>query len=197
MAPSVEAAWISGTVAIGIAIVGVLATGVAQWRAAKTSHRHALDLFERQSADQARVRAEQDEERRRMAFLTERSRLYARLMRVNSEFQEAVEEDGRWQRTFQLTSQDDKSTPEVRKHAMDMAAATQSRRRTLLSEAKQVLNEIELVCPTDVYLPARDWTSAIEGGSPNVGRRGQYVDPSAAFVSGAKRDVGVDATPSG
>jgi hypothetical protein len=82
MDPSVKAAWISSSVALAVAVVGVIATGVAQWRGSKTAHANALALFKQQAEEQAAVRAVEAEKQRRAAFLAERKQAYAKLLLV-------------------------------------------------------------------------------------------------------------------
>jgi hypothetical protein len=82
MDPSVKAAWISSIVALAVAVIGVIATGVAQWRGSRTAHANALALFKRQSEEQAAIRAAETEEQRLSAFRAERKQAYAKLLRV-------------------------------------------------------------------------------------------------------------------
>ena len=59
MEPRVQAALISGSAALAVAVVGVIATGVWQTVATRRAHRNALHLFAEQTQEQERVRQEQ------------------------------------------------------------------------------------------------------------------------------------------
>ena len=72
MDPGVRAAWISGTVALAVAVIGVIATGIAQWWGSNKAHANAPAIFEVQAAVQNRIRAEEAVERTSTTFLADR-----------------------------------------------------------------------------------------------------------------------------
>src|SRR5687768_2556753 len=78
MEPPVAAAVISSSVALFVAVLGVLATGLAGTRATTRAHANALALFDKQA-----------DERLRLAHLEHKRDLYARLLNLMDEYRTA------------------------------------------------------------------------------------------------------------
>lgn len=88
MEPAVWTALISGGAALVVALLGIGGTWLGQRDAAKRAHKHALDLFKQQAAEQGQIRKEEAAERRLEASLSERRPTYVKLLRAVSDARE-------------------------------------------------------------------------------------------------------------
>jgi len=200
MDPSVKAAWISSSVALAVAVIGVIATGIAQVRGSKTAHANALDLFKRQDDEQAVIRSREAMEQRRTAFLADRRAVYAKFLvakrrlkdeMTNLEDHKAKNEElktkaaalgaepagspGQAERRAELNGELDSLTPRI--HAAD---------ETIKDATRDVISTVEemfMLAPLDVVSAAADWANATEGNDQQLRIR---------FLNAARLDVGAE-----
>lgn len=200
MDPSVQAALISSTVALAVAVIGVIATGVAQVLGSKTAHANALALFKRQDEEQAEIRSKEAMERRRTAFLADRRAVYAKFLvgkrRLKDEmtnfekFKTKSEElktkaaalaaepagsPGQAERLAELNGELDALTPRI--HAADETIKDASR------EVVSTVEEMFMLAPLDVVSAAADWANATADNDQQLHTR---------FLNAARLDVGAE-----
>src|SRR5687767_2099800 len=87
MEPPVTAALISSCVALAVAVIGVIATGVVQTRATTKAHANALAMFEKEAAERVDMFTREVDEQRKLAHLAHKRGLYAQLLRLMDEYQ--------------------------------------------------------------------------------------------------------------
>lgn len=196
MDPSVKAAWISSSVALVVAVIGVIATGIAQVRGSKTAHANALDLFKRQDDEQAVIRSREAMERRRTAFLADRRAVYAKFLlamrrledsktkiqelkkryqALRAEFERSPAPDAT--RLSELNVELDAAVPRI-----DAAHDTQEESS---DNVALTLQEMFMLAPLDVVNAAADWHNA-EDKDPQL---------QASFLNAARLDVGAEPLP--
>jgi hypothetical protein len=189
MDPSVKAAWISSIVAVAVAVIGVIATGVAQWRGSKTAHANALALFKRQADEQEGARVEAALERKRTAFLADRRAVYVKFLAAMKHFQAATTKyEELMEKSAALTAASS-GTPErdVERLAAAMKAnfseleGADDTRTAAHDDVFLILQEMLMLAPGEVSIAAVNWFSAIIDPDPQ---------PFALFVNAARLDVG-------
>jgi hypothetical protein len=190
MNPSVKAAWISNSVAVAVAVIGVIATGVAQWRGSKTAHTNALALFNRQADEQEKLRAVDALERQRTAFLADRRAVYAKFMRAMRHLQDETTKHEETTEKQAVTVAEPAGDPE--RNAEQPAALNSSlletpapfdRRMDAHDDVVLTLQEIFMLAPREVSDAAAAWYKA----------RKDDDEPKtfALFLAAARLDVGV------
>jgi hypothetical protein len=190
MDPGVKAAWISSTVALAlaVAVIGVIATGIAQWWGTKTAHANALALFKAQAAVQNRIRAEEAVERNSTAFLADRRAVYAQFIRAMSRLQDAVDKydeltEGQSalvaEPSGDLESHEER-VGELRAAIAEMQTAFESR-MAAFEEVAMALDEILMLAPAEVADAARSWY---------LTWKDDHNNGYGVFVNAARLDVG-------
>jgi hypothetical protein len=190
MNPSVKAAWISSSVAVAVAVIGVIATGVAQWRGSNTAHANALALFNRQADEQEKIRAVDALERQRTAFLADRRAVYAKFMRAMRHLQDETTKHEEMTKNQAVTVAEPADSPE--RNAEHVAAPNSSlletqppfhRRMEAHDDVVLTLQEIFMLAPREVSDAAAAWYKARkDDDEPNT---------FALFLTAARLDVGV------
>ena len=188
MDPSVKAAWISSMVAVAVAVIGVIATGIAQWWGTKTANANALALFEAQAAVQNRIRAEEAVELNSTAFLADRRAVYAKFIRAMSRLQDAVnkfdeltkKQSARVAEPSGDMERDEERLGELRTAIPEMRTAFESR-IAAFEEVAMALDEILMLAPAEVADAARNWY---------LTWKDEYATGFGAFVNSARLDVG-------
>lgn len=188
MDPGVKAAWISSMVAVAVAVIGVIATGIAQWWGTKTAHANALTLFEAQAAVQNRIRAEEAVERNSTAFLADRRAVYAQFIRAMKRLQDAKDkydelterQSARVAEPSGDTERDEERLGELRAAIPEMWTAFESR-MAAFEEVAMALDEILMLAPAEVADAARNWYLTWKDDH-NTG--------FGVFVNAARLDVG-------
>jgi len=186
MDPSVKAAWISSSVALAVAVIGVIATGVAQVRGSKAAHANALALFERQDEEQAEIRSKETMERRRTAFLADRRAVYAKFLSAKRRLKDettriealkkryailTAEPTGDTGRNAELTR-----APKIIDSAYDI-------RTEVYNEVVLALEEMFMLAPLEVVDTAADWHNAAGENEAQL---------HAHFLNAARLDVGAE-----
>jgi hypothetical protein len=203
MDPGVKAAWISSSVALAVAVIGVIATGIAQGRGAKTAHANALALFKQQAevqdrlraeevAEQRRIRDEDAAERRRTAFLADRRAAYARFsgaMKRNGDAIKNYNVVNDKYKTDQVTETPEEKAAwreELLSGPAEIAAAGQQRLEAL-HDVRSALEDILMLAPDAVFDAAQAWF----GYRARDETDDDYVKASARFLFQARMDLGV------
>jgi len=199
MDPGVKAAWISSMMALAVAVIGVIATGIAQWWGTKTAHANALALFAAQAAEQNRIRAEEAVERNSTAFLADRRAVYAQFIRAMRRLRDAKDKyDELTERQSSLIPEpsDDPERLEERVGELgaiiaEMQTAHESRmaemqtafesRMAAYEEVDLTLDEILMLAPAEVADAARSWY---------ITWKDDYNNGYGLFVNAARLDVG-------
>jgi hypothetical protein len=194
MDPSVKAALISGSVALAVAVIGVIATGVAQVRGSKTANANALALFKRQDDKQADIRFKEAMERRRTAFLTERRAVYARFLLAKRHFEDDKTKIQELKKRHQTVRAEYAGSPrpDAKRLAelvaeLDAASpkidAAYDKQKESQDDVALTLQEMFMLAPLDVVNAAADWHNAKEGNDPQL---------QANFLNAARADVGAE-----
>jgi hypothetical protein len=203
MDPSVKAAWISSSVALAVAVIGVIATGVAQTRGSKTANANALALFKRQAEEQSEIQSKEAIERRRTAFLADRRAVYAKFLveqrRLKAEItkiEELKTKNEEFKRRLASLREEPAGSPRLAERVaeLDGESAALSPKIDAAHEAITVasreymltLEEMFMLAPLDVASAAADWANATEGNDPQ---------PRARFLNAARLDVGAEPLP--
>ncbi|GAA2760016.1 hypothetical protein [Actinopolymorpha rutila] len=186
MNPAVQAAVLSGVVALGVSVIGLFGAIVAQGRAARKAHAQALDLFRQESRRQ-----------RDLAMLAERRQLYGRFLRmarIVPEAKAAAAEAMERQRLadagspppiYQVPPREDDGW----QAKIDELLAEHERAReqlVKLVEWEQVQEEIRLLAPYPVLLAARRMVKAFDGDDEDQSRA------ETDFLMAARQDLGTD-----
>jgi hypothetical protein len=194
---------ISSSVALAVAVIGVIATGVAQTRASKTANATALALFKRQAEEQSETQSKEAIERRRTAFLADRRAVYAKCLVAKRQLkaemtkieeiktkseeikrtltslgEEPAGSPGLAEQVAELDGESAALRPKV--HAADESVTVASRELMLTVE------EMFMLAPLDVVSAAADWASATEENDP---------EPRSRFLNAARLDVGAEPLP--
>jgi hypothetical protein len=188
MDPGVKAAWISSRVALAVAVIGVIATGIAQWWGTKTAHANALTLFKAQAAVQNAIRAEEAVERNGTAFLADRRAVYAKFIRAMSRLQDAVDKydeltEGQSALVAEASSdqgRDEERVGELRAAIAEIQSASESR-MAAFEEVAMALDEILMLAPAEVADASRSWY---------LTWKDDYSNGYVVFVNAARLDVG-------
>ncbi|MBA2774335.1 MAG: hypothetical protein H0U36_09890 [Nocardioidaceae bacterium] len=183
--PAVQAAWISSSAALGIAVVGVIATGVAQWLSTRRAHSNALALFKVQAQEANKARDAELEERRRVALLEARRMAYVRFLDSTRLFNDAERQRLRLRSEHPYLEQQaqgvpDEATADVRHDYLRLSSEAAKQGASAFSSYE----EIALLAPSSVADAAVKFMNAIDG--PGDVTRLRY-----AFLMKAKADVGV------
>lgn len=188
MDPGVKAAWISSTVALVVAVIGVIATGIAQWWGTKTGHANALALFKAQADVQNRIRAEEAVERNSTAFLADRRAVYAKYIHAMKRHRDArdkydefterrsalvAEPSGDLERDLERVGELGASIPEMQTVFDTRMAAHDA--------VSMTLDEILMLAPAEVADAAKSWY---------LTREDDYYMEYGVFVNAARLDVG-------
>jgi hypothetical protein len=154
--PPVAAAVISSSVAL-VAVVGVIATGVAQTRATTKAHSNALELFDRQEAAQQRAREAEAAERVRLAHLADRRSLYLRLPILLVRYADAVREaDDASRAVDEAEMAGQERHRELVRHAGDASAAVVG----VLDEMIEAVETLQIMAPRPITDVALAWMDA-------------------------------------
>ncbi len=187
MDPGVKAAWISSTLALAVAVIGIIATGIAQWWGSNRAHANALALFEAQAAVQNRIRAEEAVERTSTTFLADRWAVYAQFMRAMKRLEDAKDKID--ELTARLSALGAEPSSDLERDRTRLAAfgATNAERQNAFDsrmaaheEVAMKLGEILLLAPDEVADAARNWYRIWK----DADNRGYGV-----FVNAARSDV--------
>lgn len=191
MDPSVMAAWISSSVALVVAVFGVIASGVAQGRGAKTAQGNVIALFKRQAEEQESIRVKEAIERKRTASLADRRAVYARFLstkrrlkdrtagieRLKKKYEalrvEAAGNQG-WRDAERLAELDDAFPKIEEAYDAEMEAS---------DDASLALQEIFMLAPLDVAKAANAWHYTTEESEATLHGR---------FLNAARQDVGAE-----
>jgi hypothetical protein len=205
MDPGVKAALISSSVALAVAVIGVIATGIAQWRGSRTAHANALALFKQQAevqerlraeeaAEQRRIRDEDAAERRRTAFLADRRVAYARFSGAMKRHSDAIKSysavDDKY-KTDRVTDTPEEKAAWLDSGTAEIAAAGQQMQETL-NDVSSAIQDIMMLAPDAVYDAAQAWFDITLRDDYRPGEdNDEYVTASARFLFQARRDLGV------
>lgn len=203
MDPSVKAAWISSSVAVAVAVIGVIATGVAQTRGSKTANVNALALFKRQAEEQSKIQPNEAIERRRTAFLADRRAVYAkflvakrRLKAEMTEIEELKTKSEELKRRLASLREEPPGSPGLAERVAELdresaaisptVNAADERFTVASREFMLTLEEMFMLAPLDVASAAADWANATEDDDPQLRSR---------FLNAARLDVGAEPLP--
>lgn len=200
MDPSVQAAWISSTVALAVAVFGIIATGVAQARGSKTAHGNALALFKRQNEEQTEIRSKEAMERRRTTFLADRRAVYAkflvgkrRLKHEMTNFEELKAKHEELKTKAAALGEEPDGSPgqaerlaELNRELDEQSPRIQDADETIMDASREVILAVEemyMLAPLDVVSAAADWANATEE---------DYQQLHTRFLNAARLDVGAE-----
>lgn len=188
----VVASVIASTTSLVVAVVGLIANGRGQRKAAQEAHENALALFDRQAAAQAKSREEESNERLRLAHLDERRSIYARLpasiikhMRLRetaedasqaAEAHESIESsDGRRHidKQIQLLQTSIQARNEVAAHIVEMWTLAE---------------EIRLLGSDRLAKAAASWVESVFEDRPDPEQNERRRD----FMQAAREDLGLE-----
>jgi hypothetical protein len=188
MDPGVKAAWISSMVALAVAVIGVIATGIAQWWGTKTAHANALALFAAQAAEQNRIRAEEAVARNSTAFLADRRAVYAQFIRAMGRLKDAMDKyDKLTERQSALVAEPSDDRERLEEQVGELGATIPEKqtahesRMAAHEEVGLTLDEILMLAPAEVADAARSWY---------ITRKDDYNNGYGLFVNAARLDVG-------
>jgi hypothetical protein len=185
--PPVAAAVISSSVALVIAVVGVIATGVAQSRATTKAHSHALELFDRQEAAQQRAREAEAAERVRLAHLVDRRNLYLRLPILLVKYADAVHEaDVASREVDEAEAAGRERLRELIGHAGDASAAVV----VVLDEMIEAVETLQIMAPQPITDVALAWMDAARESGPRA------HELQREYLRLVRADLGVEPTGS-
>jgi hypothetical protein len=188
--PSEKAAWISSCVALVVAVIGVIATGVAQWRGSKTAHANALALFKRQADEQAQILSTEAMERRRTASIAERRTAYAKFLRAKRRLADETYKLKQLKERFEAIGAeraDDSGWDARRVAELDAVIPKIDAAHDAVSDASDdtelSLQEIFILAPLGVADAAIAWHHHAEHNDPVAHSR---------FLNAARTDVGAE-----
>jgi len=199
MDPSEKAAWISSTVALAVAVIGVIATGVAQARGSKAAYANALALFKRQADEQSEIQSKEAAERRRTAFIADRRAVYAKFLvamrRLKEEMTKIEDLKTRHEESkkgFAAVREEPDDSPGIAERIAELDAeldadspkidAANQGFKDASREVIVTLEDLFMLAPLDVLSAAADWSNAAED-DPELRVR---------FLNAARLDVGAE-----
>lgn len=190
MEPAVQAATIAGSVALVVAVVGVIATGFWQARATKAAHANALALFERQATEQARLRAREAQERMNLAHLEDRKAAYLKMMIAVDNYQRLTPTIGELQAKVAAVRQADPGDDSL-VGLLEQQLAIINERGEALDLALDAAQMVTLVGPKGVSDAAGAWISGVRDNAQDLAQK------RAVYLSEVRRDLGVEPGSSG
>lgn len=186
MDPSVMAAWISSSVALAVAVIAVIAAGVAQARGSKTANANALAFFERQNEAQAEIRSKEAMERRRTAFLADRRAVYAKFLSAKRRLKDETSKIEGLKKRYATLAADPAGHPgwsaEV-DAAPQIIADAYDAQSEASDEVILALEEMFMLAPLAVIDTASVWHNATGDNEPQS---------HADFLNAARLDVGAE-----
>jgi hypothetical protein len=197
--PPVQAAVVSGLVAVGVSVVGLLGALVAQGISAKTAHKNALKLFKEQTADQLamfhrqideqnRVRAEDSLDRRRTTLLAAREDVYVTFMRLARRYWDTfLAADYSYNRLMETRAKGD-ATDEIHANVVESSALEMQR---IFPQLEEAFERLSLHAPNDVQEAATSWYEIIVNAQ-SAGEAPQVADARYEFIRQARLDVGAE-----
>jgi hypothetical protein len=169
MEPPVAAAVISSTVALVVAVVGVIATGLAQSRATTRAHGNALDLFDRQEKAHTLAREAQAAEHLRLAHMAEKRSLYVRLPTLLFKFQRAVLAEAAAQHEVdEEEAAEAEREVKTRQVPYENAASAGHAVSSAYFEVAELLDTLQIMSPKPVADAAREWAMAVHNNDSQV-----------------------------
>ncbi|MGP4028509.1 hypothetical protein [Actinomadura sp. 3N407] len=198
LSDQLTATLISGGVALIVALLGIGGAITAQLVTTRRTFRNSLALFERQHAEQERVRQESLHREDAHRFTEQRRVVYGRLLRTANDLvlagdaERAAEKH--WERLQRQLDRTRNPTAALRDAAAESRlAADEAReaRKKLATETTDLLEEIQLIAD-DAVRAAADALNARARDAPDVSDRG-YGDARAGFLNAARQELGMGA----
>jgi hypothetical protein len=180
--PAVQAAIVAGSVALGVAVIGVIATGMAQVRGAKTAHANALALFERQADQQRQLHHAEARERTRLAHLEDRKSAYLKFQTAIDTRSYVTAKQTRIERELKTLEETDIAE---RMRLLTETADLSNQIMSLLDDMLEAMGLIQLVAPQRVINSAVEWGEAARDSAPDMEEKRNI------FLDEARIDLGV------
>jgi hypothetical protein len=184
---AVAAALVSSGAALVIAVVGIVATGVAQARATKKAHKNALDLFDRQ-----------EQARRRDAHLETKRDLYSRLPMLVDEYGSAkFLGEVAWE-NFMAALREGPDEETTGKAAREWRAVVDAD-KALIHSVEETIEHVHLLAPKSVTDAAVAWVGAAKRRAAAPGDVAKLLVESATaaveYRRAVRADLGVEEPP--
>lgn len=181
MEPVVLAALVSSSVALTVAVIGVIAAGLAQTRATKAAHANALDLFDRQVQRQRDSEEADRKLRLQLASLDDRKSTYVAFMTAidaRKELHDAMQEV------------DAKAESQADPTATVLEERVKAHQRHLAAHlnVQQALDRLLIVAPNGVVESAFKWLDVVRDEDAN---EELFVDARVVFVNAVRRDLNI------
>lgn len=187
MEPPVVASVIASTTSLVVAVVGLVANGRGQRKAAREAHANALGLFEQQANRQADARREEARDRLHLAHLDQRRSLYAGLLAKLFQWAVLLDELKGLEAEIDAQEADNPAGAERRSQILERSSALRDQRFDLFAGLWTTLEEVRLVAgPTLAKCADALFTESMNAD----GHLGE--DLRNEYISLARRDLGLD-----
>ncbi|GAB2566685.1 hypothetical protein [Kribbella endophytica] len=169
------------SVALTVAVIGVIAAGLAQTRATKAAHASALDLFDRQVQRQRDSEEADRKLRLQLASLDDRKSTYVAFMAAI---------DAREELHDAMQAADAKAESQADPTVTVIEERVEAHQRHLAAHAnvQQALDRLLIVAPNGVVESAVKWLDVVRHDDAN---EDLFVDAQIVFVNAVRRDLNI------